>query len=72
MKKSVKFLIVPMFGLLFFATSCKKCEECHYDGPNGEEVEMGELCDDELEEAEANGYAAADGTTYEVHCGEGH
>jgi Zn-dependent alcohol dehydrogenase len=71
MKKSIKFLVVPMVGLLLFTASCKKCEECHYDGPNDEEVEIGELCDDELEDAEANGYVV-DGTTYEVHCGEGH
>ncbi|MEX1192847.1 MAG: hypothetical protein WEA99_12805 [Brumimicrobium sp.] len=69
MKKSVKLLIVPMFGLLFFATSCKKCEECHYDGSDGDEVEMGELCDDELEEREQHGIVVGD-TTYEVHCHE--
>lgn len=68
MKKSVKLLIVPMFGLLFFATSCKKCEECHYDGHDGE-VEMGELCDDELEDREKNGIEVGD-TVYEVHCHE--
>lgn len=68
MKQSLKFLIVPVFGLLFFATSCKKCEECHYDGPNGE-VEMGELCDEELEDREQNG-VEVDGTVYEVHCNE--
>jgi hypothetical protein len=65
-----KLVMIPMFGLLFFVTACKKCEECHYDGSNGE-VEMGELCDDELGDAEANG-SVVDGTTYEVHCGEGH
>lgn len=68
MKKSMKVLLPIAAGFLFFATSCKKCEECHYDGPNGE-VELGELCDDELEDAEANGYAVND-TIYEVHCHE--
>jgi len=69
MKKSVKFLIVPMLGLMFFATSCKKCEECHYDGADGSEVEMGELCDEELEDREQNGIEV-DGVVYEVHCHE--
>lgn len=69
MKRSVKYFVVSMFGLMFFATSCKKCEECHYDGPNGEEVEMGELCDDELEDREQNGIEV-DGTVYDVHCHE--
>ncbi len=69
MKKSVKFLVVLMFGFLFFASSCKKCEECHYDGPNGDEVEMGELCDEELEDREQNGIEVG-GTVYEVHCHE--
>jgi len=58
---------IAIFTVLAF-TSCKKeeCHECHYDGPNGE-VELGEKCGDELEEVEANGYAA-DGVVYEVHC----
>ena len=35
----------------------------------GPEVELGEKCDDALEELEASGYAV-NGTTYEVHCHE--
>lgn len=55
---------------IFSFSSCKKeeCHECHYDGPNGE-VELGEKCGDDLEDLEANGFAA-DGTVYEVHCHE--
>lgn len=68
MKKSMRLLLPVAAGFIFFATSCKKCEECHYDGPNGE-VELGELCDEELEDAEANGYMVGD-STYVVHCHE--
>lgn len=68
MKKSMKVYLPVVVGFLFVVTSCKKCEECHYDGTNGE-VDLGELCDDELEDAEANGYVVND-TTYEVHCHE--
>ena len=68
MKNSTRVLFPIAAGVLFFATSCKKCEECHYDGPNGE-VEIGELCDEELEDREQNGYASND-TIYEVHCHE--
>lgn len=51
--------------------SCKKeeCHECHYDDANGNEVEIGEKCGDELESIEASGYNV-DGTVYEVHCHE--
>ena len=51
--------------------SCKKCHECHYDAAGGTEVELGEYCDEDLEDIEANGYHdhSAD-TTYEVHCHE--
>lgn len=48
--------------------SCKKCHDCHYDGPDGE-VEIGEFCGDELEEVEASGHAVGD-TVYTVHCEE--
>ncbi|MDX1651211.1 MAG: hypothetical protein R3277_01890 [Brumimicrobium sp.] len=64
MKKLI--LILPAFALMVVLSSCMKCEECHYDGPNGE-VELGELCGDELEESEKNGVMVGD-TTYEVHC----
>lgn len=55
--------------MLVFA-SCKKeeCHECHYDF-NGQEVELGKKCGDDLEALEKSGYAV-DGVTYEVHCHE--
>jgi hypothetical protein len=56
-------------ALTFVGCSKNKCSECHYDGPGGAEVELGEYCGDDREEIEANGYS--DGTTtYTVHCGE--
>ena len=48
--------------------SCNKCEDCHYD-MDGQEVEIGEICGDELEDAEANGYAVGD-TVVTIHCEE--
>lgn len=56
---------------VFSFSSCKKeeCYECHYDGPGGAEVELGEKCGDEVADLEANGYAL-DGTVYVVHCNE--
>jgi hypothetical protein len=68
MKKSMKVILPVAFGMMLFTTSCNKCEECHYDGPDGE-VEIGEICGDELEDREQNGYAVND-TIYEVHCHE--
>ncbi len=64
MKKVV--LGIAVLGGLTFA-SCKKCEHCHYDLA-GVEVEIGELCDEELENAEANGYSINDSTTVTIHC----
>lgn len=64
MKKLVLILAVVAAGVS--VASCKKCSECHYDGPNGE-VELGEKCDEELEDLEGSGMTV-DGTTYEVHC----
>lgn len=49
-------------------SSCKKCHECHYDSPSGE-VEIGEYCDDKLEEIEKSGYTVGD-SVYTVHCEE--
>jgi hypothetical protein len=69
MKKQIVTFVMATGLLVGFTTSCQKCEECHYDGPGGEEVEIGELCDEDLENAEANGYAVGD-TTYTVHCHE--
>ncbi|MEX1003674.1 MAG: hypothetical protein WDZ35_16260 [Crocinitomicaceae bacterium] len=66
MKKATIFIIAAV-GFTF--ASCKKCEECHYDDADGNEAEIGEICDEELEDAEANGYAVGD-TTYTIHCEE--
>jgi hypothetical protein len=69
--KLIKTSVVT--GLLILGvTSCKKdeCAECHYDGPNGE-IELGQKCNDEIEDLEKNGYAKY-GQTYTFHCGEGH
>ena len=68
--KKVKYFVGLLFITAIGFSSCKKCGECHYDGPSGE-VEMGEYCDDELEAIEAEGYIE-NGVTYEVHCGEEH
>jgi len=68
-------------GILFAAilfmgfSSCNKCAECHYDGPNGEVDLEDEYCGDELEAIEASGYVIpgdTTGTVYTVHCGEDH
>lgn len=60
------FLILSI-SILGFA-SCEKCHDCHYeDGTN--QIEIGELCGDELEAAEANGYTLGD-TVVTVHCEE--
>ena len=64
MKKYVLALGVVGSFVLF---SCNKCHECHYDD-NGSEIEIGELCGEDLENAEANGYAINDSTTVTVHC----
>lgn len=64
--KKVVFSLAAL--ALFAATSCKKCHDCHYDGPSGE-VEIGEFCGDELESIEEGGYAVGD-TVYAVHCEE--
>ena len=63
-KVAFAFAVVATIGF----TSCKKCEECHYDS-NGSEIEIGELCDDELENAEKNGYSVGD-SVVTIHCEE--
>jgi hypothetical protein len=58
--------------LLFASVACNKeeCYECHYDGPNGEEVELeGEYCGEAAEDLENTGYVM-DSVVYTVHCGE--
>jgi len=57
--------------LLIASVACNKeeCYECHYDGPNGEEVEIGEYCGDAAQDIETTGWDV-DGVNYDVHCGE--
>lgn len=65
MKKQLFVYALVVAGAIA-TNSCKKCHDCHYDGPSGE-VEIGELCGDDLESAEENGYKVGD-STYTVHC----
>jgi uncharacterized lipoprotein YehR (DUF1307 family) len=69
MKKVILFCSVSFLAISL--SSCKKeeCSICHYDDANGNEVEIGEYCDDERATLEANGYSV-NGTTYPAHCGE--
>tara|TARA_B100000767_G_scaffold117297_1_gene112005 strand:+ start:1391 stop:1600 length:210 start_codon:yes stop_codon:yes gene_type:complete len=58
--------------LLIASLACNKeeCFECHYDGPNGEEVELEqEYCGAAAQNIEDSGIMVND-TTYVVHCGE--
>ena len=57
--------------LLIASVACNKeeCYECHYDGPNGQEVEIGEYCGDAAQDIETSGYTV-DSVNYVVHCGE--
>lgn len=62
-------IIICAIGIITF-TSCDKCHECHYDSGNTQ-VSIGELCGDDLEDAEHIGYY--DNNTdslYDVHCEE--
>ena len=68
MKKRALTIAAAAFVVLAMA-SCKKCKDCHYDLA-GTEVEIGEFCDDDLAEVEANGYALNDSVTVTVHCEE--
>lgn len=61
-----KFVLSGLIITAFSFTSCKKCAECHYDSPNGL-VEIGEYCDDDLEDIEKTGFIV-NGVNYEVHC----
>ena len=71
MKKFGTISLATLSVFAFTLSSCKKCHECHYDAVGGAEVELGEYCDEDLEEIEANGYHDHDAdTTYEVHCHE--
>lgn len=66
MKKVGILAIVLGLGVV----SCKDCHECHYEDASGQEVELGEYCDDALKDLESNGYTDGDGNNYEVHCHE--
>lgn len=68
MKKVNQLFLAVLMLAAFSIASCKKCEECHYDGPNGE-VELGEYCDEDLEQIEFNGQIEVDSIMYVVHCG---
>ncbi len=63
---------IALFSVMAMTTSCKKCEECHYDGLDASgqeiEIEIGEQCGDDLEALEASGYVLNDSTTVDVHC----
>jgi hypothetical protein len=63
----IAFLAIGLFSL---NTSCKKketCHECHYDDDNGQMVDLGKKCGDDLEKIEAEG-VMVNGKKYEVHC----
>lgn len=67
------FLLVSVVVFLTL-TSCHKCSECHYESENSSgqevEIELGEFCDEDLENLELNGYQLNDSTIVEVHCHE--
>ena len=71
MKKLV-VIGIALFSVVAMTSSCKKCEECHYDSTDASgqvvEVEIGEQCGDDLEALEASGYKLNDSTTVDVHC----
>lgn len=72
MKKVRLPLMTAAVALVFAAFSCTKseCHECHYEDANDNEVELGEYCDEDLENLEANGYLDNNGDLHEVHCHE--
>jgi hypothetical protein len=69
MKKSVIMLSFIALGAVTLSACGKnKCHECHYE-KDGQEIELGEKCGDDLEAIEASGFND-NGTVYEVHCHE--
>lgn len=73
MKKNLVAIMLVAFAFGMSFTSCKKkeqCAECHYDDANGDEIEMGKYCGDELEKIESEGKTTVGGVEYVVHCGE--
>ena len=69
MKKSKSIIILAAFTAISFSSCEHGCHECHYEDANNNEVELGEKCDEELENLEKDGILV-DGTVYEVHCHE--
>lgn len=69
MKHKIFTLLAVSLSMLVFV-SCKKdeCHECHFE-LNGQEVELGNKCGEDLKSLEKNGYMQ-DGVLYEVHCHE--
>ena len=67
--KKVGLVVVSTVMAFVFNACSKDCHECHYENASNMEVELGEKCDDELEQLEADGIVV-DGVTYEVHCHE--
>lgn len=69
MKKRKFAVLVTVVVTLTSLNSCKKCHDCHYD-KDGQEIELGEICDEEkINDYEKNGYKI-DTNTYVVHCHE--
>ena len=66
--KSKHLILGAIFLGSFAFISCNKCKDCHYESTSGE-VEIGELCDDDLKDAEANGYSIGD-SVVTIHCEE--
>ncbi|MCH2235515.1 MAG: hypothetical protein MK078_14790 [Crocinitomicaceae bacterium] len=64
--KKLALAAVVLGGLSL--TSCNKCRECHYDAPDGTFIDIGELCGEELRNAEKDGYSLGDTLTVEIHC----
>ena len=65
-----KYFFASMLLIASVACNKEECYECHYDGPNGEEVELEqEYCGAAGQNIEDSGYTVND-TTYVVHCGE--
>lgn len=67
-KAIVTFTLFLTIGTIVL--SCKKetCTECHYD-KDGQEIELGNKCGDEIENLENDGYIL-NGVKYTAHCGE--
>lgn len=67
-KKSKIVGVMLLASVAFISCKKNKCAECHYD-KDGQEVELGNYCGDDIEDIEASGHNE-DGVNYTVHCGE--